>query len=411
MQYRLVRSLVFLSTAIVVVAGGCGEAGIVGGATVRDSAGVRIVENAEPSWDVPWRVPDEPTLTIGQLEGNAHYELYQVTGALSLADDVTVVANSGTLQLRFYDRRGTFMRSVGGRGGGPGEFQSLEWISRFAGDSILALDVSGHRVSFFDSSGRFGRSVRLEPSPEIPFPRPVGFFADGSLLATHGAYVLGGELPVRVERDEEGLFRFAADGTSASRVGTFLGRERDIVLVRPPNGEPRVERWPRLLGRTTVYAASGDRFYVADNDTYEIQVYSMDPPRLRMIIRKQHVHLAVTEADVRAVRDSVLSSTGRADPIVRSSFENRPPPPSTMPAYAPDIHLDVDGNLWVREYTRPGDPRVAWSVFTGEGVFLGTVDTPSGLEILDIGSDCILGVRRDEVDVEYVQRYELLKGD
>lgn len=81
-----------------------------------------------------------------------------------------------------------------------------------------------------------------------------------------------------------------------------------------------------------------------------------------------------------------------------------------MPAYAPDIHLDPDLNLWVREYTRPGDPQMVWSVFTEAGVLLGTVDTPTGLKILDIGDNYILGLRRDEYEVEFVQLYELMKS-
>ena len=381
------------------------------GAVVRDSAGVRIVENHQATWDVPWRVSDEPSLTIGRTEGQEGDELYQVTGALRLGDGAVVVANSGTLELRLYDRDGTYVRSVGGRGGGPGEFQSLEWISRFASDSILALDVVGHRVSFFHSAGRFGRSVRLEPSPEILAPRPVGFFADGSFLATHGLYVLGAELPVRSERDEEGLFRFLADGNTVMRVGSFLGREQDIVVTPRPNGESAVERWPRLLGRATVYAAAGDRFYVADNETYEIGVYSIDPLQLALLIRKAHRHLEVTDADVRFVRDSLLASrSGAAQRMMRRSFENRPEAPQTMPAFAPEIRVDSHRCLWVREYTRPGGRRVTWSVFSEGGVLLGAVETPIGLRILDIGSDYVLGVVRDNDDVEYVQLHDLVRG-
>ncbi len=380
-------------------------------AEVRDSAGVRIVENHRPHWDVAWRTSEEPALTIGRVEGDGDYDLYQVTGALHLAGGTIVVANSATLELRFYDLDGTHLRSVGGGGGGPGEFQSLEWISRFTSDSILALDVLGHRVSVFDSAGRYGRSVRLDPSPDIPAPRAVGFFDDGSFLATHGAYVLGGELPVRSERTEEGLFRYEADGRAATLVGSFLGRERDIVVMRRPNGAASVERWPRILGRATAYAAAGYRFYVADNNTYEIKVFSMDPPRLTMLIRKEHRHLVVTDADVRMVRDSLLESrSGPARRMMAISFEDRPPPPTTLPAYAPDIHVDADHNLWVKEYSRPGDPRVTWSVFSEDGVLLTSVDTPAGVRILDIGSDYVLGLRQDENDVEYIQMFHLIKG-
>lgn len=381
------------------------------GHTIRDSAGVRIVENRTAIADVPWTVSEEPTLTIGRADGGGDYELYDVVGALRLGNGTVVVANAGTLELRFYDRFGAHLRSAGRRGGGPGEFQTLMRISRFVSDSILAVDVVGHSVSYFDSAGSFGRSVRLEPSAEIPLPNAVGVFADGGLLALPGVYALGGELPVRSERDEEGLFVYRADGTTAFHVGSVLGTERDIIPVQRPNARTSVERWPRILGRKTAYAAAGSRFYVADNETYEIRVYSPEPLGLTLMIRKQHEHLTVMESDVSFVRDSLLATrSGPAQQMVSRSFEHRPPPPTTMPAFAPDIQVDTEQCLWVREFLRPGDPRVAWSVFSEDGVFLGMVETPSGLKLLDIGSDYILGLRLDEDDVEYLEIYDLVRG-
>ena len=173
-----------------------------------------------------------------------------------------------------------------------------------------------------------------------------------------------------------------------------------------------MERWPRILGRRTAYAAAGSHFYVADNEIYEIRVYTPEPLRLTLLIRKQHEHLAVTESDVAFVRDSLLAArSGPAQQMVRRSFEHRPPPPTTMPAFAPDIHVDTELCLWVREFFRPGDSRVVWSVFSEDGVLLGMVETPSGLKLLDIGSDYILGLRLDEDDVEYLEMYDLARGN
>lgn len=169
--------------------------------TARDSAGVRIVENVQATWGSPWEVDGEPALTIGSIAGNPDQELDQVVGAVRLAEDRIVVANGGRLELLFYDGSGHLLGRSGGRGEGPGEFQSLEWLSRWGSDSILVLDIRNHRVSFFDGTGSFGRSVRLTPNAELPFPPPVGFFADGSFLASPGTFSLSGSPPAsRAER-------------------------------------------------------------------------------------------------------------------------------------------------------------------------------------------------------------------
>lgn len=377
------------------------------GPAIRDSAGVRIVENRAATWTTPWQVAAEPSLVIG-AEDDAGRALYQVTGALRVAGGRIVIANAGTYELRFYNEAGEFVNSSGRRGSGPGEFLSLEMISRYGPDSLLVVDAWSHRVSYFDTDGSFGRSVRLEPSAEISLPRALGVFDDGSLLATKGLFLLGGRLPARTEREDQPLFRYEPDGQEMQSVGSFPGVERAVFETGrvTPAGGPDVVRMARRFGRGTAYATAGNRFYVADNASYEIGVYSK-AGRLTHLFRRAYSPLPVTEADLRALRDSVLAN--ERDPISLRSWEHRPPPPETMPAYAPEIHVDAERNLWVREYARPGDRNWTYSVFTEDGIFLGTLPVPAGLAVLDIGRDYLLGLRRDQLGVEYVQLHELRK--
>ena len=240
--------------------------------TARDSAGVRIVENERGTWMNPWQVDSQPLLSIGSVDGDPDHLLYRVIGAVGLPSGRIVIANEGSLELLFYDEEGSLLRRAGRRGGGPGEFQSLEWLSRYGPDSVLAVDVRGQRVSYFDQEGNFGRSVRLEPNAEIPFPRPVGVFGDGSFLATQGTFSLGADPPVRVARTLDPLFRYMSDGTSAILLGSFPGPEWVSAPVGPVG---QWERRRRPFGSETAFAAAGDRFYVGDNATYEIRVYSI----------------------------------------------------------------------------------------------------------------------------------------
>lgn len=224
--------------------------------TARDSAGVRIVENLRGLFPTPWQVDAEPTLSIGSVDGDPDHLLYRVIGAAGLPGGRIVIANEGSLELLFYDEDGNLLHRAGGRGGGPGEFQSLEWLSRYGPDSALAVDVWNQRVSYFDADGNFGRSVRLEPNAEIPFPRPVGVFGDGSLLATQGTFSLGGEQPVRTERTQEPLFRYESDGRTAILLGSFPGPEWVIAPVGPVG---QWERRRRPFGSETAFAAAADR--------------------------------------------------------------------------------------------------------------------------------------------------------
>lgn len=374
------------------------------GSSATDSAGVRIVESVRGAWTDPWRVDVEPLLSIGSVEGDPDQELDQVAGAVRLTPDRIVVANGGRFQLLFFDGEGHLVARAGGRGGGPGEFQSLEWIARYGADSVLAVDVSSHRVSYFDADGKFGRSVRLVPNVQVPFPRPVGVFGDGSLLTTQGSYRLGADPPVRTERTQQALFRYSADGSTATMLGSFPGPEWVIAPIGPVG---QWERRRRPFGRMTAFAAARNLFYVADNATYEIRVYSLEGRPLQ-VMRKTGESLPLEEADIRSFEDSALAASDpRARRQMRTLFERLPPSPPTHPAYAPDIHIDTDLDVWVRESSHAGDRRSRWSVFAASGELLGTVRLPDGVDVLDIGSDYVLGLKKDEMDVEYVQMFRL----
>lgn len=372
--------------------------------TARDSAGIRIVENRRGTWTTPWHVSAEPLLSIGTVDANPDHLLYRVIGAVGLAGGRVVIANEGSLELLFYDKDGNLLHRAGRRGGGPGEFQSLEWLSRYGPDSVLAVDVWGQRVSYFDADGNFGHSVRLEPNERIPFPRPVGVFADGSLLATQGTFHLGGDPPVRTERMQQPLFRYKADGRTATLLGSFPGPE---WVIAPTGPRGQMERRRRPFGCSTVFAAAGDRFYVGDNAAYEIRVYSA-AGRLLQVTRKWATPIPLEASDIRTFQDSVLAAADASSRAqMRILFERLPPPPPTYPAYAPDIHVDGDLNVWVRESSRPGHQRSEWTVFSDGGELLGTVVMPPGVAVLDIGDDYVLGLQRDQLDLEYVRKFRL----
>ena len=49
------------------------------------------------------------------------------------------------------------------------------------------------------------------------------------------------------------------------------------------------------------------------------------------------------------------------------------------------------------------------SVFDRRGIWLGDVTLPAGLTVYEIGSYYVLGSWQDEIEVEHVRLYELVK--
>jgi hypothetical protein len=72
--------------------------------------------------------------------------------------------------------------------------------------------------------------------------------------------------------------------------------------------------------------------------------------------------------------------------------------------------VDADGNLWVLDpHPLPSDP-VAANVFGPDGILLGAVELPVGFTPFEIGSNYVLGVWRDDVDLEHARMYHITKS-
>ena len=152
----------------------------------HDSAGIRIIENDRPPEGsrLDWRIGPEPTVSIGEREGEDPYLLDRVSDATRLRDGRIVIANGGSSELRFFNALGNHLANRGGIGEGPGEFTFLRGVEPWPGDSIVAWEAPRLGFSVFDADGSFGRTftlVSLNPRPlrqsresAAPAPTPAG---------------------------------------------------------------------------------------------------------------------------------------------------------------------------------------------------------------------------------------------
>jgi hypothetical protein len=367
---------------------------------VRDSAGVLIVENSVAAGHevAEWRLSRATVVAIGVIAGDARYQLYRVSSAFRLKADQIVIANAGTDELRFYETSGRFVRGVGGRGDGPGEFRELGSVMRFGEDSLVAWDSRLGRLSFFDNRGNFGRSVNLAEEAGITSYSSVGVSDDGRVLL-HARKLYG--LPEGLHRDSVVYVLVSPEGEMVDTVGYFPDEETYVHRMG--------QGYSGMLapfGRSTQTALWHDRLFVGTQDSYEIRVHSMDGD-LRSLIRVSRPLTRVTTDDIARYQDEKLDNASTArwrrelEKIFRSvEF------PTTMPAYA-GIVVDADGNLWVQDYLSPRGVSVRWSVFDGAGRLAATVNMPERFTPLDIGPDYVLGCWTDPMGVEFVKLYGL----
>lgn len=365
--------------------------------TVRDSAGVRIVESHMPREGIPEyaRVDPTPTLAIGVTEGDEDYQFYDVRSALTLSSGVTVVANAGTSQIRYYDSHGRLLAWTGDAGDGPGQFRNLTRIGLLDGDTVWAWDSRARRLSVFDSHGGLVRDRRAPGSASV-----VGRLADGSFLMVPGwsSDIHDRDPKAGVRRDMGTWLRWWPDSGEVAEVGSFPHDE--IIVAEVPGGGRFFGTPP--FGRSTSRAVGPDGFHVGDQESFEVRGHGVDGS-LHRVIRLAGMDLTLTPDLVAATRAETEDPSNPAPAWVDRLWDHIP---STRPAFS-GIMVDALGHVWVAEYVAANAPPRKWLVFSPEGALLGLVEVPAGLRVTEIGADHIVGVSHDDLGVERIHRHAL----
>ena len=406
---RVLPSLVALTSLAGLAAAACGgESGAPGQrkSEFRDSAGIRIVENPRPPSDsrLKWEVGEEPSVSIGSVEGEEAYQLYRADDATKLPDGRIVVANGGTLELLVFDEVGGYLTVWGSRGDGPGEFagEGILKVEPWPGDSVMACHGFDDRISLFDSEGDFGRDYRL--GAEVASrTRMRDVLPDGSILASEYIAPEGfsGRASSLVRAGERHRI-LAADGSARADLGRYPGAEAYRYV-----GDFDFE-WRAAFHRSDISAAWGQLAVVGANDRYEIRAYDADGALVR-IVRRDHDPRRPAQAEVDRHFERILANMSEGSRGMLATVFESMPAVEALPAFA-GIMADALGYLWVEEFRLDGEASGApglWTVFDPEGRVRGFVETPSGLDIHEIGADYILGDATGELGVQYVRLWSL----
>jgi hypothetical protein len=388
---------------------GCGPEAPGGVVVTRtDSAGVLLVQNSGtvPEDGGGWSVGSEPVLSIGTLEGDGPYQFFQIAGVHRFSDGRIGVVNASSREVRIYSSEGIHLVSFGQRGAGPEEFE-MPLLAGTLGDTLLIVDRAHHRLTFVHPDHGMGGPVRI--SDEVGgYLNPSGGFANG-----HTVY--GGAFDMRrIGELRNGVNRahtfYRSSNLEGSLVADFGDKDGADFFIRDLEGEG-ADGQPQIFpfGRIPMAAVSPHFFFFSDQGDYRIDVHNASGALVRLI-SKDWDAIPVTSEDVAQHIDNVVEQVGRPDQeaAIRARLGDLPP----AEAFPPHGRLAADAldHLWVEDYQRPGFENTAWTIFDEDGVLTGRVALPERFNPMEIGADYVLGVGWDEMNVEYVKMYPLIRG-
>jgi 6-bladed beta-propeller len=354
--------------------------------------------------EIARRVAPTPRVSIGTLDGPKPTQLSRIYGAIRLSDGSIVVGNSESQEMRFFDVRGTYVRSVGRKGSGPGEFSEYSSLvfHPVGRDQLYVPDGGNQRVNVFDVRGAYHRTFRVVP------PSAEGF---AGIAAIAGTEIVALTMRNAALRGAPGA---RIDATMAYAIFDTLGRPvRSLFEVagrsRLVHSYQGITHYPYIpFSPEALVAARGDRIYLLRNLAPEIEVWSRQGQRVATW--RWHA----TRVPVRTVWDrykaaELAAATRERDKVLYGHYYDMDLPMPELVPVGSRLVVSADDHLWIERYRLPWDTIRRWDVLDPRGRYLGAVETPARLDVYQIGTDFLLGRMRDSLDVEQVQVYDVRK--
>jgi hypothetical protein len=378
----------------------------------------------------PVRISSLPEISLVEERrlgsvGDPETGFSSVTGVEVSRAGAVFVLDGQDRKVKVYDSVGAHLRSIGGRGGGPGEFQAASDFG-LVGDTLWVRDAMARRISLFDFAGELIATVTTvgEPItiPGIPDgslrvapsrPRGDGLFASDVSVTGPDALPDSFQVPDLV---------FDRTGKVVDTAGAHVVRPREsagtrimipaglVVIFRDPWNEVglggAVGTDSIIIGHAAATSANDSEIDVTRSTRQRDTVY--------------HARLTYTPRPVsQQFKDSVINEVLRLPQRMVAEGRMQPEPVVQTRAaiseilsqysYVPPIdmhHVGKEGAVWLRTQADEGGPR-RWVLLDPDGKPRGIIGLAETSRVMWSSGDVVWIVERDELDVPWVVRYRL----
>jgi len=367
-------------------------------------------------WGGTARLVEEAS--IGVIDGADEYMLGQVVSICSHGDRIYVLDRQ-VPTLRVYDLQGVFIRNIGRKGGGPGEYDQPTSVRvNLVDGRIFVRDGNQGRLNVYTPDGE----------PLDTWPLRSGFMTSNQLVVTPEGEVMTYVWGRQDEDSGQFLSGMAALGPEGATGDTLFEPVFDFeewtIEYRDENSWI-MNRVP--FAPTAVWTISPLRRVIGGVSTdYRLQIFH--PDGAITVIEKEWERVEIAPAEKRWYR---AEATANMRGMAPGWVWNGKPIPDYRPPFN-DILTDADGRIWVRcagagIHIEDGvdDPkdrsdfyrRPAWKefftleVFDLDGRFLGPVGIPEGLRTYPepyIRGDMVLALVEGADGVPFVKRFRLV---
>lgn len=373
--------------------------------------------------EAAWTV-EGPVVRIGSVD-DPDYAFRSVVALAMSPIGLLHSIHRGEATIRRWDAQGKPAGILGGEGEGPGEFNTPGGLG-FWGDTLWVMDRRAYRVSYFDLDGNFSGSntPRMDMSrdpdnPNASVPRPSLPLRDGTLYGIAPAW---SDAIARGQLSEAKHVLMDPQGENLGTVWVQPYRPTDILALLRENGGSFSQQ---PFGDQPLFHVSSDGvLLVLDRRVFEgggkatIGLTKIGMSGDTLLVKEieytpESLPREKIDSASHARAEQMHEFMQRLDPdldLARLEADLREA--TYSPAYLPAVQSMVaaeDGSIWLQRFS-PSEDGIVWWVLGEDAEPLATAVTPEGLRILLITDDAIWGVETDEFDINYIVRYDIVRG-
>lgn len=302
-------------------------------------------------------------LSIGDAVGREDYMFSEIVSVAVDEEERIYVLDSKEVHIKIFDKNGIYLKTIGRRGQGPGEFEFPTSIQMSPEGNIIIDDLRS--IIYLTSDGIFLKEIHFTKTAS---PQSFQFDSDGNII---GCFAIKMEMALmKYDSDQKLQFTLA-------RVNPFgIGGEHSFSPV-----------FIHFL------VTKNNHIIWLFSNKYELNFVNSAGKLIRKIIT-DYSPIPLTEED-KKIKTSKIRARGKVEL-----------PKFFQPLGSTNLSMDNDGRLFIRR--QQGADRYFFDVYDREGRYL----TKFPLKIVSWTSliwkeNKLYTVEEDEDGYQYVKRYKV----
>lgn len=300
---------------------------------IEEENGIRIVKNPkEPMYGEEIFMLEEE-LSIGAAEGPVESMFLDAREVVVDNKERIFVSDRRGLHIKVFDKFGNYIKTIGRKGQGPGEFSQISSIQITPRNELMVYERMGFQLTFFSLDGDYIRTVLLK-----------GIQAFWIRENSKGNYFVGAV-------EFQGQY-----GTNTFRVATEVKEYgSDLVFIKTIAKDKFRNANVPLRHDMLAKFPSFDLIICGYKDSYEFQIINLEGEIVRKVSR-EYSPIEISEEE---------------------KTKRHLPESNELPKYFPafqDFSVDEEGRIYVQLFERQTDgDKFYYDVFNTEGKYVAKV--------------------------------------